>query len=68
MIQNINELPQGERVLKMKESAEKKSLNVKALTDEELDGVHGGMKIILPALLEKLKEKLPEMIRHKRKN
>ena len=54
--------------MKMKEAAEKKSLNAKALTDEELDGVHGGMKIILPALLEKLKEKLPEMIRHKRKN
>ena len=40
----------------------KEELSIKALTDEELAGVHGGMKIIVTDLLEKYKDKILEMM------
>ena len=46
----------------------KEELNTKVLTDEELTGAHGGMKIIVTDLLEKYKDKISEMLQTRKEH
>ena len=44
----------------------KEELNAKALTDEKLTGVHGGIKVILTDKLSKMQEILKKMMQIKK--